>query len=162
MDLTLVLTQRALRDRDVANILGLHEESTGTRYLVLVPADAEHNVVVEVINHLSLFEIREAWRTLTDSGEEAVDDAKAEAVEALQSSLQLFGDAGANAAGSVVADDPMPAVSEAVRIHAATQLIVVTEPNAVEDALYRDWASRARHELEIPVLHFYSGTDSVG
>jgi hypothetical protein len=38
---------------------------------------------------------------------------------------------------------------------------VVTPPHPVEDGLHRDWASRLRDELELPVLHIVSGTDRV-
>ena len=37
-----------------------------------------------------------------------------------------------------------------------------TYPHAVEDTFHRDWASRAREELQVPVLHLYSGTSQLG
>src|SRR5690625_7198291 len=80
MPLTVVLTENALRERDVANILALHEQAAGTRYLLLVPADTDQNSLVEVINHLSLFEVRQAWEALTapESHEPAPAEASSE------------------------------------------------------------------------------------
>lgn len=160
MPLTVVLTENALRERDVANILALHEQAAGTRYLLLVPADTDQNSLVEVINHLSLFEVRQAWEALTE--QESPEQAQAAALESLHLSLERFAQAGTEASGAVVADDPLPALTAAVGEQYAGEIIVVTPPNAVEDTLHRDWASRAREDLAVPVLHFYSGTDFVG
>jgi hypothetical protein len=41
-------------------------------------------------------------------------------------------------------------------------VVVVTYPHALEDTFHRDWASRAREELHVPVLHLYSGTSELG
>ena len=42
------------------------------------------------------------------------------------------------------------------------EIAVITYPHAVEDTFHRDWASRARDELHVPVLHLYSGTSALG
>jgi len=39
---------------------------------------------------------------------------------------------------------------------------VVTLPHALEDTFRRDWASRAREDLRVPVLHLYLGTNQLG
>ncbi len=59
-------------------------------------------------------------------------------------------------------DDPIPALRRAVREHGAREVVVVTAPHAVEDTLHRDWASRARDEVGVPVLHVYAGTTFLG
>jgi hypothetical protein len=41
-------------------------------------------------------------------------------------------------------------------------VVVVTRPHAVEDTFHRDWASRARERLGVPVLHVYGGTTFLG
>ena len=38
----------------------------------------------------------------------------------------------------------------------------VTDPHAVEDTFRRDWASKARDALDLPVLHLYRGTSMLG
>jgi hypothetical protein len=37
----------------------------------------------------------------------------------------------------------------------------VTPPHIIQAGLHRDWASRLRDELTLPVLHVVSGTDRV-
>ena len=68
----------------------------------------------------------------------------------------------AQRAGSVVDDDPLPALKAAVADGDVVEIAVVTYPHAVEDTFHRDWASRARDELQVPVLHLYSGTSELG
>jgi hypothetical protein len=68
---------------------------------------------------------------------------------------------GATVRGSVTGSDPVPAALEAVRLDSSDEVIVVTPPHPVEDGLHRDWASRLRDELDLPVLHVVAGTDRV-
>lgn len=160
---TAVLTQYALRARDVQRILQLHagpaELTDDMDYLVLVPVGGDESTVTEVINHLSLGDLREAWEAVTGSDE---GSDRAEAAQALRTSLDLFEQAGARASGALTTADPVAQVRTAVAEHEVTELIVVTEPQAVQDILGKDWASQAERLLQIPVLHFYSGTDHVG
>ncbi len=153
----IVLTEEALRADDITRIRGLHPEAT---FHVLVPADTSRNLVSDFINHLSLFELREAWESLTH--QVRPDEAKQEADEALRLSLERLREAGAAADGHVVADDPLPAVTQAVNNLRADELVVVTRPHAVEDTFHADWASKAREELGLPVLHLYAGTNRLG
>ncbi|TDE88906.1 hypothetical protein EXU48_21565 [Occultella glacieicola] len=159
MPTILVLTEEALRESDVKKILHLHDDPEA-RFEVLVPADTERNVITDIIDHLSLFEMHKAWDSLTHRTD--AQTARSEADTALNTSLDRFSAVGAEASGSVIADDPLPALTQAVNNLRADELIVVTRPHAVEDTFHQDWASRAREELGVPVLHFYSGTDFVG
>ena len=60
-----------------------------------------------------------------------------------------------------MADDPLPALRAAVRAP-VREVVVVTLPHALEDTFHTDWASRAREELRVPVLHLYAGTSRLG
>lgn len=153
-----VLTEEALKPVDVKKIVALHEAEPAT-YRVLVPADTERNVLTSVLNHLSLLEMREALEALTPVDR---DEAVADADTALTTSLAEFETAGASATGEVTADDPMPTVEDEVRRLQATELVVVTEPLAIQDTFHTDWASRARETLGIPVLHMYAGDWRLG
>ena len=55
----IVLTEETLKPADVDKIVGLHEGQDAS-FRVLVPADTERNMLSEFLNHLSLFEMREA------------------------------------------------------------------------------------------------------
>lgn len=153
-----VLTEEALKLVDVKKIVALHEQEPAT-YRVLVPADTQRNVLASVLNHLSLFEMREALEALTPVDR---DEAVADADTALRTSLTEFEAAGASATGEVTADDPMPAVEDEVKRLHAVELVVVTEPLAIQDTFHTDWASRARDTLGIPVLHLYAGDWRLG
>src|SRR3954468_17785710 len=59
----IVLTEEALKPVDVDKILGLHEDDAPP-YRALVPADTERNLLSSFLNHLSLFEMREALESL--------------------------------------------------------------------------------------------------
>ena len=52
-----VLTEQALGSDDVARLVRLHAEDR-PRYRVLVPADARRNLLADVLDHLSLLELR--------------------------------------------------------------------------------------------------------
>ena len=67
--------------------------------------------------------------------------------------------ASVEARGSVTGSDPVPAAVEAATHDDADEVIVVTPPHIIESWLRRDWASRLRDELQLPLLHFVSGTD---
>lgn len=155
-----VLTEDTLVDADVAQILALHDDPSLT-YRVLVPADTERNMLVSFVDHLGLGNLRRALDDVIGREPEPTE-AKAEAADQLAQSLATFAAAGATADGRIVEDDPLPALKAAVAAGWAREVVVVTYPHAVEDTFHRDWASRAREVLQVPVLHLYSGTSELG
>lgn len=159
---TIVLTEEALHPIDAERIVGMHP-GEAVAYHVVVPADTQHNVVASFLDHLSLLEMRAAFAALKPVDREA---ATKDAQEALADSLaQLDAAGGASFGppkGEVCGDDPLPRVREVVAELSAAELIVVTRPHAVEDSFHADWASRAREELGLPVLHLYAGDWRVG
>ncbi len=87
--------------------------------------------------------------------------ASADAQEHVEASIEALRRAGVEAVGEVTPADPVDAVAATVRAHSADEVVVVTEPHLVQDGLRRDWASRIRRELHLPVLHVVAGTDQV-
>jgi hypothetical protein len=159
-DMIVILTEQALEAGDVDRITALHAGES-LAYHVLVPADTDRNLLVDVIDHLSLFQLRAALDAVR--GREPKDQqARDTAAQALDRSLTSLRNAGVDAEGSVTADDPLPAVRAEVERQGAREVVVVTRPHAVEDTFHRDWASRARDELGVPVLHVYAGTTFLG
>ncbi|RYV50441.1 hypothetical protein [Pengzhenrongella frigida] len=155
-----VLTEDTLLDADVAHVLELHGDPA-LIYRVLVPADTERNMLVSFVDHLGLGELREALSDVLRR-EPKPTEAKAEAAEQLAASVAAFTAAGATAEGLIVEDDPLPALRAEVAAGIVREIVVVTYPHAVEDTFHRDWASRARETLQVPVLHLYSGTSELG
>ena len=153
-----VLTEEALRPVDVERIVALHA-GEGATYRVLVPADTSRNMLVSFLDHLSLFRMREALEALTPVDRE---EARADADTALAATLAEFDKHGVAATGEITGDDPMPMLEDEVRRLSAREVVVVTEPHAVEDTFHTDWASRARETLGLPVLHMYAGDWRLG
>jgi hypothetical protein len=125
---------------------------------LLVPADAEHNRLIEALDEVALGRLRDA---VDDEEDPSPEEAEQDAMHAVNESLALLKEAGVEAHGSVTGSDPVPAAVEAATHDDADEVIVVTPPHIVEDALHRGWASRLRDELDLPVLHIVSGTDRV-
>ena len=159
-EIIVVLTEDALTDADVGHITGLHS-GEDVRFHVLVPADTEQNMLVSIVDHLSLGELREALDAVLGREPEPVR-AFQTAEEQLEASIGRLQSAGAQADGVVVSDDPLPALRAVTADLRVREIIVVTLPHALEDTFHTDWASRAREELEVPVLHMYAGTSQLG
>ena len=161
MTTTIVLTEVPLKALDVTRIVSLHNTPEGDlpQFRVLVPADTERNVLVSVLNHLSLFEMREALESLRPVDKTG---ARADAEQTLAESLQVLTEAGVQATGEITVDDPLPTLESEVQRLDASEVVVVTEPQAVQDTFHTDWASAARDRLGLPVLHMYSGDWRLG
>lgn len=153
-----VLTEQALGGDDAARLIALHG-GEHPRYRVLVPADAAHqNLLADVLDHLSLLELRQALDAVRGHEDTTRDSAE----KALVASLEQLRTAGAAADGMIVQGDPVAAVEAALVQEPADELIIVTRPHAVEDTFHTDWASRARERLGLPVLHVYAGSNWLG
>ena len=155
----MVLTEDALTDSDAAHITGLHADPVA--YRVLVPADTEANVLVSLVDHLAMGELREALDAALGRAPRPAS-AHATAREQLEASIAVLRATGAVADGAVVDDDPLPALRSEVTGTGAREVVVLTYPHALEDTFHQDWASRARDELQVPVLHLYLGTSRLG
>jgi hypothetical protein len=155
-----ILTEEALSDADAARLTGLHAgEDEPVRYRVLVPADVRRNLLADVLDRLSLLELREALEAVRREDEPT----KAKASDMLAQSLAALRGAGVPADGEVIQGDPVAVLQKEVESDGETrEVMVVTTPHAVEDTFHRDWASRAREVLGVPVLHVYAGSSFLG
>lgn len=155
-----ILTEDTLNPADVQHVLGMHPDQV-LRYEVLVPADSERNLAVELVDRLSVGELKEAWQALR--GEvPSRPEAQREAEDDVDASVRELRAAGREATGVVTEDDPLPALVARVAQGGVLEVIVVTYAHALEDTFHRDWASRARDEIHVPVLHLYTGTSEIG
>jgi len=148
-----ILTEVALSPDDAARLVGLHADDQPS-YTVLVSENAHRGLLAEVVDRLSLLELREAVDALRHRDDFTVEDAAL----ALEQSLAALRAEGVTAEGEVVSDDPIEALERAVGAHDAQEAHIVTVPHAVEDTFHRDWGSRARERLGVPVLHVYAGS----
>ena len=152
----LLLSETTLTEHDARRISELHGTEEVSVHL-LVPTDAEHNRLIEALDEIALGNLREAL----DDDDPTPEQAEQDAMHAVNASVDLLAAVGITAHGSVTGSDPVPVAVEAARADAADEVIVVTPPHLVEAGLHRDWASRLRDELALPVLHVVSGTDRV-
>lgn len=132
----LLLTEDSIHERDAARISELHEGDEVDVH-VLVPADQKH--------------------AAGGSAQAAEEDA----LHAVNTTIDRLAATGLNARGAVTAEDPVPAAVEAAGRFDVDEVVVVTPPHPVRESLHRDWASRLRDELQLPLLHFVTGTDHV-
>jgi hypothetical protein len=154
----IVVMEEQLTAHDVDRVATLHGDEPLHVHLVQ-PVDTEHNRLVEALDEILLGRLREAARA---NGEETPSDATLAARAALDGSLQALQDAGvAMVDGELAGDDPVPAAVEAARRLDADEILVITPPHLVEEALNRDWASQLRDRCRLPVLHVVAGTDRV-
>lgn len=152
----LLLTEATLTEHDVRRIGELHGTDDVSVHL-LVPADAQHNRLIEALDDVALGRLREAL----DDDDPTPQEADQAAMRAVNASVDLLTAAGLQAHGSITGSDPVPAAVQAARDDDSDEVIVVTPPHLVESGLHRDWASRLRDELALPVLHIVAGTDRV-
>jgi hypothetical protein len=156
-----LLTEQALSAADAGRLAGLHTPEA-SQYRVLVPADTRRSLLADVLDHLSLLELRQALEAVAPRRTGHQDDDHVQAGHALQASLTELRAAGASAEGRIVAGDPLAALEKEIADTPADEVIVVTRPHAVEDTFHTDWASRARERLGVPVLHVYAGSSWLG
>ena len=154
MTTTIVLTEIALGAADAAHLAHLHEEADQS-WVVLVLGDPHRSLLADVLDHLSLLELREALDAVRGHDESTPHDAEV----ALEASVAELEAVGISARGEVVAGrDPIKALAKAVETYGADDVVIVTKPHAVEDTFHTDWASKARETLGVPVLHVYAGS----
>jgi hypothetical protein len=154
-----ILSEEALTAADAARLTGLHADEGPIRYRVLMPADVKRNLLADVLDHLSLLELREALEAARGEDEPT----RAEAGEALARSLAALRGAGVEADGEVIEGDPVSGLEkEVTALGDVQEAMIVTRPHAVEDTFHRDWGARAREVLGIPVLHVYAGSSFIG
>jgi hypothetical protein len=152
-----LLTEQALSAADAERLVGLHAQEA-PRYRVLVPADTQRSLLADVLDHLSLLELKEALEAVR--GHDEVD--RVAATKALDASLTELRAVGAQAEGVVVKGDPVAALESELAARPVDEVVIVTRPHAVEDTFHTDWASRARERLGVPVLHVYAGSSWLG
>ncbi|MFV0461372.1 MAG: hypothetical protein ACK5MT_21670 [Actinomycetales bacterium] len=159
-DTIVILTEQGLLPDDAKRILDLHKGEK-LHYQVMVPHDNHRSLLVDVLDDLSLLDMRKLVADVRDRNQDE-KTVLSEAEIRLENSLASLRALGVTADGMITTDDPLPALGEAASEHKAREIIVVTQPHAVEDTLHTDWASVARDTLGLPVLHLYAGTGYVG
>jgi hypothetical protein len=150
---SVLMIEKALTSADVEFVTGLHGEEGVAFHVLLQPRGEQADRLLRAIDDVALGAIDEAARELeTPEGEEA----KSVGQQALEVSLTALRAAGSEAEGRLIEDHPLDALKSLVDEVDADEVIVLTDPHYVEEFFHRDWASRARHKVGVPVLKLFS------
>jgi len=155
----LILTEEALTSHDIKRIAGLHAPDPVTAYVV-IPCGTDQSTLDQIVDDLARTDMQELADDV-DPVQPDVDDRTREALQRLSTSVRDLNAAGVTATGSLVPEHPVDATAVLANEEDVDEIIVITEPHLVTDMLRRDWATRLRHTVERPVLHFIAGTDQV-
>jgi hypothetical protein len=150
---SVLMIEKALTSADVEFVTTLHGTEPVSFRVLLQPRGEQADRLLRAIDDVALGEIDEAaHETQPPAGLDAADEAE----RALQVSLAALHAAGTEADGRLVRDHPLDAVRSLVQETRADEVIVLTDPHYVEEFFHRDWASRARHRVGVPVLKLFS------
>ncbi|MEV5430336.1 indole-3-glycerol phosphate synthase [Streptomyces sp. NPDC052701] len=147
------MIEKALTSADVEFVATLHGDEPVFFHVLLQPRGEQAARLLRAIDDVALGELDEAVREGdTPEGEEALSVGQ----RALEVSLAALRAAGGEAEGRLVEDHPLDALKSLVAEVDADEVIVLTDPHYVEEFFHRDWASRARHKVGVPVLKLFS------
>ncbi|MGW3737299.1 indole-3-glycerol phosphate synthase [Streptomyces sp. NPDC005148] len=150
------MIEKPLTSEDVEFVTTLHGDE-GTSFVVLMqPRGDQADILLRAIDDVAIGELKEAAREL---GEPEGKDARQSAELALEVSLAALRKAGSEAVGQVVEDHPLDKLKAVVDEAEADEVIVLTAPHYVEEFFHRDWASRARHKVGVPVLKLFAHSE---
>lgn len=150
---SVLMIEKALTSADVEFVTTLHGDERVSFHVLLQPRGDQADRLLRAIDDIALGELDEARREgSTPEGEEA----RSVGQQALDVSVQALRGAGSEAEGRLVEDHPLDALKSLVAEVGADEVIVLTDPHYVEEFFHRDWASRARHKVGVPVLKLFS------
>jgi hypothetical protein len=150
---SVLMIEKAMTSADVEFVTTLHGDEPVRFHVLLQPRGDQADRLLRAIDDIALGELDEAVREgETPEGEEA----RSVGQRALDVSVQALRSAGSRAEGRLVEDHPLDALKALVAEVGADEVIVLTDPHYVEEFFHRDWASRARHRVGVPVLKLFS------
>jgi hypothetical protein len=147
------MIEKALTSADVEFVTTLHGDEQVAFHVLLQPRGEQADRLLRAIDDVALGELDEAAREReTPEGEDALSQGQ----KALSVSLTALRSSGNEADGRLIEDHPLDALKALVDEIEADEVIVLTDPHYVEEFFHRDWASRARHKVGVPVLKLFS------
>ncbi|WP_199806874.1 MULTISPECIES: indole-3-glycerol phosphate synthase [unclassified Streptomyces] len=150
---SVLMIEKALTSADVEFVTTLHGEEAVSFHVLLQPRGDQADRLLRALDDVALGELDEAAREgETPEGDEALGPGR----RALDVSLRALHAAGSEADGRLIEAHPLDALKALVAEVGADEVIVLTDPHYVEEFFHRDWASRARHKVGVPVLKLFS------
>ncbi|WP_037883365.1 MULTISPECIES: indole-3-glycerol-phosphate synthase [unclassified Streptomyces] len=149
---SVLMIEQPLTAVDVDFVTTLHGDDA-VSFIVLMQPRGDQDRLLRAIDDVALGELPEAIR---EGDEPEGEAALGPAAHALAHSLNALRAKGAKAVGQLVEDHPLDKLKSVVEEHGADEVIVLTAPHFVEEFFHRDWASRARHKVGVPVLKLFA------
>ncbi|RKN04094.1 indole-3-glycerol phosphate synthase [Streptomyces radicis] len=149
---TVLMIEKPMVPTDVELVTTLHGEES-LSFVVLMQPRGEQDRLLRALDDVALGELGDAVR---ESDVPEGQDALRPAHHALEVSLSALRATGADAVGRVVDEHPIDVLTSVVRETEADEVVVLTAPHYVEELFHRDWASRARHKVGVPVLKLFA------
>ncbi|MEU3772844.1 indole-3-glycerol phosphate synthase [Streptomyces sp. NPDC032472] len=149
---SVLMIEQPLTAVDVDFVTTLHGDDP-VSFIVLMQPRGDQDRLLRAIDDVALGELPEALR---EADVPEGDAARGPAEHALAHSLESLRRKGAQATGQIVEDHPLDKLKEIVDASSADEVIVLTAPHFVEEFFHRDWASRARHKVGVPVLKLFA------
>lgn len=152
---TVLMIEKALAPADVELVTTLHGEEQ-VSFVVLMQPRGDQDRLLRAVDDVALGYIEDAAKEReVPEGEEAFQPAE----RALAHSIGALRAAGAEAVGEIVQRHPLDVLKAVVERTGADEVIVLTAPHFVEEFFHRDWTSRARHKVGVPVLKLFAQQD---
>jgi len=152
---TVLMIEKPLVSADVELVTTLHGDEH-VSFVVLMQPRGDQDRLLRALDDVALGELESA---VEEADEPEGGEAMKPAEKALEHSLKVLRDTGAEAVGHVISEHPLDLLKSVVEESAADEVIVLTAPHLVEEFFHRDWASRARHKVGVPVLKLFAHTD---
>ncbi|KAB8167832.1 indole-3-glycerol phosphate synthase [Streptomyces sp. 3MP-14] len=152
---TVLMIEKPLVPTDTELVTTLHGDEEQS-FVVLMQPRGDQDQLLRALDDVALGEFGDAVREPDEpEGEEAVPPA----ARGLDHSLDALRATGAEAVGQLVTDRPLDVLASVVAETRADEVVVLTAPHYVEELFHRDWASRARHRVGVPVLRLFAHTE---
>ncbi|KRV51366.1 indole-3-glycerol phosphate synthase [Wenjunlia vitaminophila] len=149
---TVLMIEKPLVPADVDLITTLHDQEPVSFVLLMQPR-GDQDRLLRALDDVALGRLGDVPR---EAGEEEEEASAPLAHRALEHSVRALRDAGSDAVGQVVEGDPLDLLRSVVEETDADEVVVLTAPHLVEEFFHRDWASRARHQVGVPVLKLFA------
>lgn len=149
---TVLMIEKPLAPADVELVTTLHGDEQ-VSFVVLMQPRGDQDRLLRAVDDVALGYLEDAARENEEpEGAEAVPTAEL----SLTHSLESLRATGAEAVGQVIERHPLDALRTVVEETHADEVIVLTAPHFVEEFFHRDWTSRARHKVGVPVLKLFA------
>ena len=156
---TILLTEKALSAHDVQRVAHLHDPEP-VHVHVVVPAHDDRSELAEAVDDIARTDFADVLHD-ADKGRSEQELTSRAGRELAAAIAALLAEGVSRVDGEIASGSPVDRVVAVAAELSADEVVVLTEPHLLADLTRRDWASRLRHALDLPVLHVVQGTDQV-